>query len=228
MSKLHTLTADDVEYCDNKNRGSYTGLLQTFNKNLGDHVMTVLHDEGLYRHLRFKNPKNGFYWFDLITWPGNLTITGDMGTYTFARTEDMFTFFTGQINTGYWAEKLRAGASGGRSEVKNYDVDLCKRWIFQDFWEYSRDMDTDVTLEWWNQLKIYILGEYSIADLSSTESAIDTLRDLDMPKRARRHYSDVYEHADGWEQYDWHFELCLASIVAGIRTYNASKATSDE
>lgn len=27
-----------------------------------EHQMTVLHDDGLYRHLRFKAPTTGMYW----------------------------------------------------------------------------------------------------------------------------------------------------------------------
>ena len=63
---------------------------------LGDvdwHVMTVLRDDGVHRHIRLKRPDSGSYWFDLITWPGTLCIDGDCGTYVFRRLEDMFQFF---------------------------------------------------------------------------------------------------------------------------------------
>lgn len=221
MSVLH-LTELDVQYCANKNTNG--GLLNQFNENLGDHEMTVLHDEGVYRHLRFKNPKNGFYWFDLVTWPGNLTISGDIGTYTFAREPDMFTFMVGHINTGYWAQKLQHGSSGGRATVKNHDEEEFKSWLVQDFWEYSRDMDTTTALAWWLELKDDILGKYACADTHSTEGALSTLQNLDLPHRLKDHYSDAWEAAQGWEQYDWHFELCLAAIVAGIRAYTTHQA----
>jgi len=58
-----------------------------------NHKMNVLNDDGLYRHLRFKHPETFIAWFDLISWPGNLCIRGDMGCYVFARLEDMFQFF---------------------------------------------------------------------------------------------------------------------------------------
>lgn len=220
---LHQLTADDVRYCDNRN--SNGGLLRTFNENLGEHQMRILHEDGLYRHLRFKNPANGFYWFDLIIWPGNLTITGDIGTYTFARDTDMFTFFTGEINTGYWAEKLQHGSSGGRASVRNYDEELFKKWLVQDFWEYSRDESTKTTSEWWKLLRSEVLDTHFGPDLCSADIAINTMRDLDMPPIIQNHYVEVYEHATAWEQYNWHFELCLAAIVAGIRTYNEHAKT---
>jgi hypothetical protein len=104
-----------------------------------EHVMTVLHDDGLYRHLRFKAPGTTFYWFDLVTWPGYLSITGDMGAYTFARVSDMFTFFTGaDINPGYWGEKVLAG------EVRAYSEDAFREWVAEDIErarEYKPDLD---------------------------------------------------------------------------------------
>src|SRR5688500_14967297 len=85
-------------------------IAERFKKDTADHEMTVLHDDGLYRHLRFQSPARGTYWFDLITWPGSLTIRGDLGNaYTFSRELDMFPFFrsrTGGINPHYWAQKL--------------------------------------------------------------------------------------------------------------------------
>lgn len=218
---LHQLTADDVRYCGN--RDSNGGLLRQFNENLGDHEMRILHEDGLYRHLRFKNPDNGFYWFDLITWPGNLTITGDIGTYTFAREQDMFTFMVGHINTGYWAEKLRHGSSGGRASVKNYNEDLFKKWLVEDFWGYSRDMETKTTKAWWGYLKNEVLDGW--VDTTTSESAMHAVQNIsDSNSPLRDHYQDVWESASIWDKYDWHFELCLAAIVTGIRTYKAHKA----
>lgn len=64
---------------------------------LETHEMHVLHDDGLYRHIRFKRPGTLMYHFDLITWPGVLAVNGDMGSYMFSRVTDMFTFFTGSL-----------------------------------------------------------------------------------------------------------------------------------
>lgn len=220
---LHRLTAADVQYTDHEDT-----LLRRFNSATEDHQLTVLHDDGLYRHLRFKNPENGFYWFDLITWPGNLTITGDMGTWTFRRIEDMFDFFTGHINTDYWAEKLQHGETGGRGTARKYDADLFKKWLVQDFWETSRDLDNKLATAWWRELVSDVLGDYAISDYSTTEAALDTLRNLFLPKVLDTQYQDVWEAVEGWEQYTSHFEWCLAAIVTGIRTYNTHKQTERE
>lgn len=108
-----------------------TAAAERFQHDTATHKMTVLRDDGLYRHLRFRrvvpSPKTGkpeftsMYWFDLITWPGCLTVNGDCGTFTFTRTDDMFEFFRRNgndhgINPGYWAEKAQAvNRDGGLS-----------------------------------------------------------------------------------------------------------------
>ncbi|MFK5283374.1 hypothetical protein ACI3PL_27750, partial [Lacticaseibacillus paracasei] len=50
-------------------------------------------DNGVYRHLRFKAPDTGNQHFHLVTFPGRLVYCGDMGSYLFERTTDMFGFF---------------------------------------------------------------------------------------------------------------------------------------
>lgn len=91
-----------------------------FLKDIQDHTMTVLQDDGVRRHLRFGRVGESCESFEILTWPGTLCYTGDMGTFVFSRTTDMFKFFrTDQsnprlapgdlaINPGYWAEKIQA------------------------------------------------------------------------------------------------------------------------
>ncbi len=113
------------------------------------HRLEIIRDDGVYRHLRMQQPGTSCYYYDIITWPGYLTVTGDMGTWAFSRCYDMFNFFggwTGEINTGYWSEKLEAGA--GRSAhdflAQAYDHDaFCsslKEWLS----EYFSDDETNI------------------------------------------------------------------------------------
>ena len=90
---------------------------ESFLNDVSKHEMKVLLDNGIYRHLRFKQQGSSNMWFDVVTWPGFLAYTGDMGAFVFARLEDMFEFFRGRpvddkdklyINLGYWGEKLEA------------------------------------------------------------------------------------------------------------------------
>ena len=85
------------------------------------HRLSVIRDDGVYRHLRMQQPETSCYYYDIITWPGYLTVTGDMGTWTFSRSYDMFRFFGGAfeqgINTYYWSEKLEAGSGASACEL---------------------------------------------------------------------------------------------------------------
>jgi hypothetical protein len=49
-----------------------------FARNVANHIKNVLHDDGLYRHLRFARPDRSASWFDIVTWPGSLAVRGDM------------------------------------------------------------------------------------------------------------------------------------------------------
>lgn len=68
---------------------------EQFKRDVQEHALTILRDDGLYRHLRFKRPGTMTCYFDLVTWPGHLAYVGDMGDYVFTRVEDMLTFFRG-------------------------------------------------------------------------------------------------------------------------------------
>lgn len=107
---------------------------ERFLKDVKDHKMTIISDAGTNRHIRFRDPGTTDMMFDLITWPGHLCYTGDMGSYLFSRVEDMFKFFRPPkdhkglyTNTGYWSEKcLAAGTNDGISE---YNAENAKQTI---------------------------------------------------------------------------------------------------
>lgn len=101
----------------------YPDVAARFAKDTADHRMTVLHDDGVYRHLLFRDPQHSFYWFELITTPGQLVFSGDGDSYVFRRTTDMFEFFRSgiyrdgslNINPGYWSEKLASSREAATS-----------------------------------------------------------------------------------------------------------------
>lgn len=89
------------------------------------HEMECIKADGIHRHYRFSKPNSSAYWFDIVTFPGYLVMTGDMGTWPFRRIRDMVQFFNkDRIDRGYWAEKLQMGS--GRNEVTGAykEVDL--------------------------------------------------------------------------------------------------------
>uniref|UniRef100_UPI003F494231 hypothetical protein n=1 Tax=Streptomyces sp. CA-136453 TaxID=3240050 RepID=UPI003F494231 len=48
--------------------------------------VSVRRDDGLYRHLEVELPKASAYWFEVMTWPGALAITGHTGSTSSAAT----------------------------------------------------------------------------------------------------------------------------------------------
>lgn len=108
-----------------------------FCKNTENHRLRILHDDGLYRHLRMQSdnekgqPTVIWYW-DIITWPGSLAIRGDVADgYIFTRDPDMLEFFSlhpdryrddaPMIDMHYWAQKL---AYEHRSTATVYDREV--------------------------------------------------------------------------------------------------------
>ena len=112
---------------------------QSFLKDVREHRMTVLHDSGLYRHLRFQKPGTVIGQFDIVTWPGYLSFSGDMGSYVFSRLADMLEFFRGtpagaiEVNLAYWAEKCQAADRNGG--IKQYSPgkfrEEIERWLVE-------------------------------------------------------------------------------------------------
>jgi hypothetical protein len=106
-----------------------------FLQNVDKHVMTIVKEDGLYRHLRFAQPGTRNQSFDIITSPGRLFFVGDMGDVLFERDSDMFDFFRCstdelRIQASYWSEKVTAV---GKEGVSRFSWDLfcenLRRWV---------------------------------------------------------------------------------------------------
>ena len=123
----------------------YPEIAARFARDTAGHRMTVLHEDGLYRHIRFANPEPGygFYWFELVTFPGTLVFRGDGESFVFARTADMFKFFRSglgrdgsiHINPQYWSEKLESD----RDSVTKYDREIVERLVKERVVEAIRE-----------------------------------------------------------------------------------------
>jgi hypothetical protein len=119
-----------------------------FLNDVNSHAMEVLRDDGVYRHLVFRKPENSWHYrFEIVTWPGVLCFRGDVGTYVFSRTSDMFDFFRNPvqdgkiyINDGYWSEKLIASDCSGRrgDGVMRFDPDLFSEEVKRRYIEHVR------------------------------------------------------------------------------------------
>jgi len=91
----------------------YSKSLARFKEDTVNHELTVMEGTRSVRHMRFGEKGSPFYAIYITTFPGRLVVTGDMGSYTFQRLNDMFEFFRGKdINPGYWGENLEAEPRG--------------------------------------------------------------------------------------------------------------------
>lgn len=207
--------------------------LVAFCRDTAEHQMQVVRNDGLYRHLRFRRPGTYVYGFDVITWPGHLAITGDMGASVFTRTEDMLQFFRAPsswnpgpapgglyINSGYWAEKLVAN-DGSPQE---YRPELFKAAVRERFdsWFEGQELDPAQELakaELWEDIEENVLHdeehEYaahqSVRDWSNTSAEFP-----------RFHFDDFWETR--LTDYTFHFRWRLYAIALAIQMFDAEQA----
>ena len=119
---------------------------EAFAKDAAEHVMAVVHESGMHRHLRCAKPGTSCYHFDIVTWPGYLAMTGDMGSWVFSREPDMFGWFRpgcGErgINPQYWSEKLVAVEKSHRNGMsfEEYDGDACRLTVARHWRDWLRE-----------------------------------------------------------------------------------------
>jgi hypothetical protein len=125
-----------------------------FLEHVAKHQMIIKLDHGVYRHVVFRNPDDSNMWFELITYPGRLVYSGDMGCFVFNRLHDMFTFFRGRvnpskpdalyINEGYWHEKLEAVDRHDGSE--GYSFAKFKEACEEQIASFLKDESEDIEL----------------------------------------------------------------------------------
>ena len=194
-----------------------------FDLSVTEHEMKILHEDGQYRHLRFQKPGTSIYWFDLITWPYHLVISGDLEAFHFSREEDMFGFFAssghkseGGINPHYWGEKIQ-----GSSPWRVFSPERFTQLVVEDFWERRHDYEGDV-VELWRAIREDVLAWSE--DEHEARTALHNFRHRDLKNMT----AADFEFYDTWEwsftDYDVHYLRSLHAIVWGIKQYRAAKA----
>jgi len=189
---------------------------EQFEKNTTEHELIVLQDEGLYRHLRCMAPGTRIWSWDIVTWPGYLAITGDIGDgWVFTREPDMLTFMLPisepyRINADYWWEKMpehlrRAAKPFSADRLKQRALESIEDWgigkkqtekakaaFLADFDPYSDEPDLRL-----------LLDEFTFTDKDCWEGS----------------FADTWE----WDTSDWdhHFLLALFAIVWATERYAA-------
>ena len=189
---------------------------ERFERDVKDHIMEIVKDEDNYRHIRFRRKDSITYWFDLITWPGYLCITGDCGTFVFARVSDMFTFFRDDsgkdklyINPGYWGEKVRAMDRDGVSTYSNQHFEEAVRDHF-DMW-FEDGGNEDIKEHCWERIEADVLYHSEDGYHAAMNAAMEF-------RCGEFTFHDFWEY--NVHEYTFYYRWCLYAIVHGIKEYD--------
>ena len=200
---------------------------ESFLHDVRDHKLTILRDDGLYRHIRLSKPGDNDMQFDLVTWPGYLAYSGDMGDFTFSRLPDMFGFFRsdgGRINPPYWSEKIQATDKGGGHE--KFSEEKFNRAIMEYVVEWIRSHQHDTTPEqrrslWDEVVDVVIRIDDGDCGYRKRAAAHDFCHSF------AQHGLRNFEFQDFWEtnveEYTYHYIWCCHALVWGIQQYDEAK-----
>lgn len=183
------------------------------------HQMTVMHEDGVYRHLRFQRPESWMYGFDIVTWPGHLYVGGDIEDFTFARIHDMADFFDMKpdINPHYWAEKITS--RGGRVSTRVYEEARLHQRVTETFDELAEigyePEDVQAIRDAW-------AAHIATRELHYEDAAREALREFGPvqvgPYRGFEFYEPIEWDLCGWDQ---HYLLSCFAIVHGLAMWKA-------
>ena len=195
--------------------------LERFKNDIKNHVLTVNLDQGVYRDITIGKPNTGDMRYNITTRPGYLVFTGDMGSFTFSRLEDMFNFFRGdRVNLDYWAEKLEAADS--LDGYEHYCKDKAKKEMHDWLTGFIGNLDIDD--EEFREKIIDATDAVKNIDYSDEHSFVEGVRDWDADTAGGMDLIDFFEV--GVKSYTFRYIWCCHAIVHAIRLYDESKAVA--
>lgn len=204
-------------------RDRETEVAAAFAREVADHELTILHDDGVYRHIQLGRPGSGIDRIDIVTWPMHLAVGGDRGTYVFRRVVDMFEFFRGQpgINPHYWTEKL---VSDGYC-VAEYSRDLFEHKVRKHVAGEIRNGDAPRGLSRAVLDEVLSKSGWGYYDIDSEECAREALAQFEFGPGPWRFPSDARWD---WQLHDWsyHYLWQCHAIVWGVARYDDALASS--
>jgi len=185
-----------------------------FDKDTKTHVMKIIRDDGVYRHIQFRRPGSSTYHCEILTWPGFLCICGDMGTSVFRRTEDMFTLFRSSgISPGYWGEKLQS--IGTFTGYKKFSPEVFEEQIKNHFetWEIET---AEKKAEVWADIEDKVLKVHDGEPWLAYEAV------QEYKSEYGDQFDDFFDGGD-CDEFTYHYIWILYAIVEVIRQYDEAK-----
>lgn len=214
-----------------------------------DHEMTVLLDlpaaepggTGPYRHIAFSRPGSrvGSYWFEITSVPGALTVTGDMGTFTFRRNRDMFEFFRhGRTNPHYWAEKVVNGSGDDRG-VEKFDDASLRAQLAAQIDQFAATVRADQadqadggSAETWTDEdfeRLHAEVREWFAAVANPDHAVSLAEAFFFTNADGDSWAPRLETLDEWERetaLTYHFLWCCEAVRWAVATYDAARRGS--
>jgi hypothetical protein len=204
-------------------RDEYEKQFARFNKEIAGHTVKVLRDDGLYRHLRCRRGDSYCMGFDIVTWPGYLSYTGDMGCFVFTRLPDMFEFFRGRrsaiVDRRYLAEKCVA--KDKPDGIREYSEALFRAAIKERFDSYVADHELTEAqaADLWEQIQDEVLPNGD-----NHQDAVRAAMDFRWVPADEGHtrgwevFTDFYEHR--LEEFTTRFWWCCYAVPWAIERYD--------
>lgn len=195
-----------------------------FRRAVRNHKCKIILDNGVHRHIRLASPGTSVYSFDLVTWPGHLSISGDLDDYVFRRLNDMFGFFrsdNGEIhpNFGYWSEKITA--KNQHSGPEEFSEELCEAKARKSLEDWCEFFTEDERRAVFNEAEIDDL--FLIPD--DQREAISKLIEWQCPVTDDYPFSEFYEHR--LTDYTFGYKFSCYAIQWGIKQYDLVKSGRD-
>lgn len=197
-----------------------TEFTQRFERDVATHVMTIERDAGVDRRVTFRRPGTRCMSFELVTWPGVLAYTGDMGSFMFTRLHDMFEFFrlpeypSRLPSFGYWEEKCIAADRNGGTRAFSWALfdKTAREWISS----FAQDLPAESQREVWTQANEELLGQCFDHEVDAYHAA------MNFTWGGRSPLQDFWE-VGCWE-HTHHFTWACHAIAWGIQQYDAARA----
>jgi len=201
---------------------NYDEVKKAFQDDTKDHKMEVLHDSGVYRHLKFTNNGSNIFRFDVVTYPGHLIISGDCGCFVFQRLTDMFEF-NNWLSFGYVKEKCIA--PDRNSGYEEFDFDVLKKSVNEYFDYWYDDICDEISPVVARQMRDDAL--MAISGVSNTHEAYETLMNLSIDGNLKNGEEVVFSIEDVSEipvvDYSWRFIWCCYAIDYAVKEYKKHK-----
>lgn len=199
----------------------YPEIAERFARETAKHEMTVLLDQGLYRHLRFANPESSLYWYEITTTPGQLIFSGDGESFVFRLAPDMFEMFrrtaeVGGINATYWAEKCKTG------NAKSYSRERFEEYVWKQVAkgeQYYPGLRDDVREE---------IFDSPVYDVDHEPAALMTALGYEYWLEPGKSTTGLgpfgFKYVHEWElkDFDWWFLFACYAISDAITKYDAT------